>query len=803
MMFRYPLINFNKLLTMGINKTLSAIRLSPRYLGVYFILAVLLGIAGCKESAVHYERPMDPWAFRSVLDKKPRMLTLALHPELFVAYDLGNSQLYKIWKGGVLLEGTVYTNKKNIQPTTWGVPYQTQEALLNKWQVYHQGQALSDLVIRQKGYAFENNQIWLDYQVDHPDIGSISIKEKPEYIIDNQGKPGLERVFTITGLPENSDIVLFSAQDKFSMAKNGTHQLLTYFDPISEQFPPSLGDQYDHLGILRMETSDCYTCHEEVNDNVGPSFSAIALKYNGDKRLYPYLSQKIREGGNGVWGDVMMNPHPDLQDSDIRPMLDYIMTFAPKTPKEGTAQPNVVRTVSIEEEAPKKPGFGTALEGVHPSYKVSTLHHDGFKPRVGAMAFLPDGRLLVSTWDKIGGIYLIDGVETGDTTQLHIKRIASGLAEPLGMEVVDGEIYVLQKHELTKLVDTDGDEIIDSYETVCNSWGVTDDFHEFAFGLLYKDEHFYITLSMAMRLKTSERQHPDRGRTLKISKSGEIEYLDYGLRTPNGIGEGVDGEIFVADNQGQWLPANKLIHVQKGAYNGMAWAIPEGEEIPKMVPPAIWLPDAEIGNSPSEPILIKDGPYKGQLLHGDVTHGGIKRDFLEKINGSYQGVVFRFTQGLHAGVNRLAWGPDGALYVGEVGMVGGWSWKERQYGLEKLTYTGKSTFEMLAIRAKPKGFEIEFTEPLQDKEWSADDFTIQQWWYLPTASYGGPKKDLEQLSPTRIALSADRTRLYMELAGLKKEHVVHFHLSETITNDQGQSLWSGEAWYTLNQIPTE
>lgn len=778
--------------------------LSKTAVGISLIILATVALFGCKESVKSYERPMDPWAFRSVLDRKPRMLTLALHPELFVAYDLEKSQLYKVWKGGVFLEGTVYTNKKNIQPTSWGVHYQQQEVVLNNWQIRYESQDLSDINIGYKGYVFENNQIWLNYAIMHPEIGTVFIKEKPEYVTNEEGNPGLERIFTVSGLAKGAEVILFSERGNFTMAKNGMHNLVTYFDPVEDQMPPALGDQYDHLGILRMETSDCYTCHEEINDNVGPSFASIASRYKGGKSDYPYLMQKIREGGKGVWGDVMMNGHPDLEDADIRPMLDYIMTYAQKSPKIPNEERKIVQRISKNEITEKKPGFGSALEGVHPSYRVSKLHHEGFQPRVGALAFLPDGRLLVSTWDKVGGIYLIDGIETGDSTQLVIKRIAAGLAEPLGMEVVDGDIYVLQKHELTKLVDLDGDEIIDSYEAVCNSWGVTDDFHEFAFGLLYKDDHFYITLSMAMRLKANEKQHPDRGRTLKISKTGNVEFLDYGLRTPNGIGEGIDGQIFVTDNQGQWLPANKLVHVQKDAFNGMAWGIPEGiTEIPKMVPPVIWLPDAEIGNSPTEPILIEEGPYKDQLLHGDVTHGGIKRDFIEKINGSYQGVVFRFTQGLYAGVNRLAWGPDGDLYVGEVGMVGGWSWKERQYGLEKLSFTGASTFEMLAIRAKPAGFEIEFTEPLQNKDWSVDDFTVQQWWYLPTSSYGGPKKDLEQLNPTMISISSDRTKIYLELPGLKSGHVVYFLLSENITNNNGKPLWSGEAWYTLNQIPNE
>ncbi len=148
-----------------------------------------------------------------------------------------------------------------------------------------------------------------------------------------------------------------------------------------------------------------------------------------------------------------------------------------------------------------------------------------------------------------------------------------------------------------------------------------------------------------------------------------------------------------------------MIHVREGDFNGMGWGwLDDTAPMPRMVPPAIWLPENEIGNSPSEPVLIKEGPYKGQMLHGDVTHGGIKRDFLEKINGKYQGAVFRFSQGFAAGVNRLRWGPDGALYVGEVGMApGGWSWQDRTSGLQKLTYNGKGTFEMLAVRAKPEG----------------------------------------------------------------------------------------------------
>ncbi|MEX2564461.1 MAG: c-type cytochrome [Cyclobacteriaceae bacterium] len=770
----------------------------------FYSLVVVILLFSCNgKSPGKIDRPLDPWAFRSVLDKQPRMLTLALDSNMYVAYDLQKGQIYRLWKGGVILEGTVFTNKKNIQPSTWGADYQMKEQLLDAWEFY-KGKESIDFDYQFKGYSLNNNQVILKYQFKLPDGRLVDVEEKPEYITNQDDMPGFERVFETQNVPEGIQIALKSDKETYFLPSNDREVRQSFFHPLPPQQRPDLNEQYDHLGILRMENSDCYTCHEETHKTVGPSFKEISKRYPKNKETYQKLTQRIIDGGKGNWGDTPMNAHPALSDSDIKTMLDYIFTYQPKeiNNQARTLAVNTSNKSEIMVEKPQ-PGFGAALEGVHPSYDLTTIHHQDFQPRVGGLAFMPDGRLLVSTWDKIGGVYLVDGILEGDDSPVSVKRIAEGLSEPLGLEVVDGEIYVLQKHELTKLIDTNGDEIIDEYQTICDGWGVTDDFHEFAFGLVHKEDHFYITLSMAMRLMSNERQLPDRGRTLKISKDGSFERLDYGLRTPNGIGEGVDGELFVADNQGQWLPGNKLIHVQKGAYNGMAWGLSEEQENnpPKMVPPALWLPDAEIGNSPTEPIMMKDGPYKGQMLHGDVTHGGIKRDFIEKVNGVYQGAVFRFSQGFKAGVNRLAWGPDGALYIGEIGMVGGWSWKGNQYGLEKIKYNGKSTFEMLAIMAKPGGFEIVFTEPLEEGELDKDLLEIQQWWYQPTASYGGPKLDLEKLAPTQITLSEDRKKLNLKIPGLKEEHVVYFLLKDDLKSINGQPLWSSEAWYTLNQIP--
>ncbi len=454
------------------------------------------------------------------------------------------------------------------------------------------------------------------------------------------------------------------------------------------------------------------------------------------------------------------------------------------------------------------PGDQTKLTSVHPSFDLAQARPDEFQGRIGGLDFLSDGTLVVSTWDSLGPVYLLKGVQGDDPESIKVTRIATGLAEPLGLKVVDDEIYVLQKQELTKLIDHDGDGIIDEYRTVCDDWRVSANFHEFAFGLEYQEGYFYATLATAINPggASTQPQIPDRGKAIKISKDdGTLEFIAHGLRTPNGIGTGVDDQLFIADNQGDWLPGSKIVHLQEGVWYGSRSVDFKGTEGLTETPPVVWLPQDEIGNSPSMPVAINIGPYQGQMIHGEVTHGGIKRVFVETINGQYQGAVFRFMQGLEAGVNRLVWGPDGALYVGGVGSTGNWNDDgEQWYGLQKLTYNEQVTFEMLAVRAKTNGLELEFTAPIEAGSGNrVEEYQLQQWYYLPTKNYGGPKLDLETLEINSIHISEDRKKVFLEIPELKAGHVVHVRIIQPFRSIEKQSLWTTEAWYTLNGIPSD
>lgn len=472
-----------------------------------------------------------------------------------------------------------------------------------------------------------------------------------------------------------------------------------------------------------------------------------------------------------------------------------------------------------------RPGDSMPLDAAHPALTVQTIRPAGFEPKVGGLAWTSDGKLLVATWDAIGGVYALENAQSGDATRVTMHRFAAGLAEPLGLVVTKGRdgakdrVFVSQKQELTELIDTDGDGTCDEYRAVCAAWDVSTNFHEFAFGLVEKDGFLYLNLAIAIDPggKSTRPQVPGRGSVLRIHPdTGAFEVVAHGLRTPNGIGLAPDGAILITDNQGDWLPSSKLLRLPLGTdrqvrsgpgptFFGSRAVLGDLAATLEVTPPVLWLPQNDIGNSPSQPLTIPAsfGPYAGQVAHADVTYGGLQRDALEHVDGVWQGAVMRWTQGLEAGMNRVVAGPDGALYAGGVGSTGNWGQEgKHMYGLQRIAWNGGECFDLLDVRAKSDGFELRLTTPLAaNTGWETENWFVEDWKYVPTEQYGGPQVDGRRLTVSAVSVSEDRRTVGLKVDGLQPGRVVHLRAVGPLADEQGRKLWSTEAWYTLNRVP--
>lgn len=471
-----------------------------------------------------------------------------------------------------------------------------------------------------------------------------------------------------------------------------------------------------------------------------------------------------------------------------------------------------------------------ASEAVH--YRLMTLPvPSGVVLEVGGLGFRPDGKLLACT--RRGEVWLISNPDADDLTRIKYKLFATGLHEALGLVVESKRVvYVTQRPELTKLVDTNGNDVADKYLTVCDRWGVSGDYHEFAFGPARdKQGNFFITLNVGFG-GGHQSKAPWRGWLIKVTPKGELVPYAVGLRSPNGIAFNPEGDLFYTDNQGEWVATNKMHHVREGEYYGhpagLRWVkqspfagkLPEehrsgmlydGQKgqngvsgMPPMTPPCIWFPYGRMGQSASEPIWDttggKFGPFAGQCFVGDQTRSMIMRVFLEKINGRYQGACFPFRNGFQCGINRLTFGPDGSLYAGQTnrgwGSVGG-----KPYGLERLVYTGVEPFEIHAMRLTRTGFDLTFTKPLEPT--SAERlaaYSIQSFTHYYWGTYGSPEVDRRAEKINGVKVSSDRRTVSLVVPGFRPGRIYELHL-DGIKSTSGDPVLHPEAYYTLNELP--
>lgn len=440
-----------------------------------------------------------------------------------------------------------------------------------------------------------------------------------------------------------------------------------------------------------------------------------------------------------------------------------------------------------------KPGFFQALDALYPALGSQPRVSADFKPRVGGMVMSENGELIVSTWSTAGSVYRLSG-SADDSV---VARIAAGLGEPLGLAILNHDLYAVQRQELTRMRDTDKDGFIDTYESVTMDWTLGPNYHEFAFGLPVVGGKMMVGLALAAETNgtTLETQSESRGKILAISPEGKQEIFARGLCTPNGLANGPDGSLLIVDNLSPNFEASRLLLARGGEDFGFVNnAIQEGT-----APPLLWFPRGTISGRPGQPLQLTQGPFAGQLLIGDLM-GGIRRVSLQSVEGQLQACLFRFSQGLPTGVYRLLESPQGTLFAGGLDGIGNWGFpNESRSGLEELTWNEQAVFDFYAVEARANGILVHFTEPLQAGAGArAEDYFLQQWAYEGTGKATPPVS----LEITGTHLSADRKTLFLAVSGLEPQKVLHLQLLYPPQSESGQDLWTNEAWLTLHQVPS-
>ncbi|MGC4014965.1 MAG: hypothetical protein QM755_10690 [Luteolibacter sp.] len=474
-----------------------------------------------------------------------------------------------------------------------------------------------------------------------------------------------------------------------------------------------------------------------------------------------------------------------------------------------------------------------------PSFKIESMPlPEGVDPQIGGVDMLPDGR--IATVFHRGEALIFD------PTQKTWSRFAEGLHEPLGVLVESASSWlVMQRAELTRLRDTDGDGKADDYETVFDGFGMTGNYHEFAFGpVKAKDGSLYIALNLASNgagtapeirdrwsdigeLNRQQMIHsPDwkklspaagrmysrvawRGWVLRLSPDGrQMEPFACGFRSPDGIGFDADGNLLVTDNQGDWRGTSPLYVVKKGGFYGqpasLVWREDWKDGDPLKLPVAkleslrtlesARFPQGDLANSPTQPVVIPSswGPYAGSVLIGEMNQKRMVRYLPDDVGGFRQGALVPMFDGttLGNGSHRLAFAPDGALWVGKTHL----SWAGGR-GLVKIVPQDiGSAFTVMSCKqgkaAQDQTLTLHFSQPLEN---TPPAIAIQRYGYAYHEDYGSPKTNPATVDPESISVSKDGRDLTVQLK-LATGQIHALDLSKLKSRD-GQALEGKKVYY--------
>jgi len=428
--------------------------------------------------------------------------------------------------------------------------------------------------------------------------------------------------------------------------------------------------------------------------------------------------------------------------------------------------------------------------------------------RLTGVDFFKDGRAAVCTWS--GDVWTCSGID-GSLEKLTWKRFATGLYEPLGLRIVDDQVHVLGRDQITRLRDLNGDGEADFYENFCNLGVTMASYHAFHYDLQTDREGNFYYLVGGNHVGPDIPMH---NCLLKVSKDGSsIESIATGFRATNGMGIGPNDEIVCADNEGNWMPAARFDWIKKGAFHGFVSdpahtnAAHPAPKWPEPAPPLCWIPKAQDNSSGGQVWVdsAKWGPLNGHLLHTSYGTASLFHVLTQDAGGTMQGGVVQFPLKFATGIMRPRFNAaDGQLYV--VGLRGWQTAGVRDGALQRVRVTGKPFNTVQAMKVVKDGIELTFTDAL-DKEVAEDpgSYAVQQWNYEWSAKYGSPdlsvadpkKKGRDALDVSAVKVSADGKTVTL---AMPVKPVMQMGIKARLRTASNQPL-PFELYLTLHKVP--
>ena len=375
------------------------------------------------------------------------------------------------------------------------------------------------------------------------------------------------------------------------------------------------------------------------------------------------------------------------------------------------------------------------------------------------------------TWD--GDVWRVEGLNAG--TDLRWRRIASGLFQPLGVKRRGNEVFVTCRDQIVVLRDLDGDGETDFLECFNSDHQVTEHFHEFAMGLQADEAGNFYYAKSARHARPA--LVPHHGTLLKVSADGSATtILANGFRAANGVCLNPDGSFYVTDQEGHWMPMNRVNRVTPGSFHGNMWShgAPADKSDAAMAPPVCWI-DKAFDRSPAELLPVEGRAWSrwaGTHLNLSYGVGRLEILFSEAAGDGVQGAMCALpVPDFPTGIMRGRFHPSS----GDLYLAGLSAWASSQTlqegGFYRLRPTGRAACLPTGWRVGADAIELTFSEPPREA-FDVSRFTVRRWDLRRSANYGSPRLDERTLPLRAVTPGGDSRAVRLELPGLAPAHVV-------------------------------
>ena len=430
--------------------------------------------------------------------------------------------------------------------------------------------------------------------------------------------------------------------------------------------------------------------------------------------------------------------------------------------------------------------------------------------RIMDVDFFSDGRGAVVSYS--GDVWLVEGVGTDYMTW---SRYASGLNQPMSIEIVKDTIYVFDRMGITRFHDTNNDGEADYYENFSNIADQSMETREWPADMVVAPEGgFYIAKGGSLSggphigdptTKGFARGSQYDGSVLYITEDGRsLEVIATGLRGPFLGIHPETGFLTATDQQGNFVPSTPVYHVEKGDYYGVK-STAHVVDTPALTPPLLWSPHNYEPSSIGQVWMTTDklGPLNEQLIHISFGKPGLYKILIDTTGQTLQGgltyIGGHYPTPVSKGSIRAK---DGLPYFTGFNLWG--SSSKGISSLLRLRYTGEPDYLPRKFEAGRQGIILRFGVELSNAEVNnIGNYQVKRYNYKRTPEYGSGHYRLdgspgeEHLPVLASHLSTDKKSILLLVPNMTQVEQMEVNYS-ILTEDQVPV--EGRFPFTLHEV---